>query len=287
MKIQQAITERRRTFLSGPEWLSLPWKAREKSKYHQFLDSMALLPDVIADGYNILGAVVNPAETTPLDPISLVAKILGIVNRTWQLDAEFKAFYTEFERENLGQLYWPELSQGTITTADEEKLGKVFPVAYQFVNMTNAYICMLYWTSNAILWSGMSYIYKVIAGVLAMQAALQSPEEGTTNRSESSTTPRFSVDMLPPLEHRADISTMAKNIAQSVEFALLNDNLNPWTTRAVFPLKVSIESFHDSLGCEREEKWALAAMGKILGSGVRILGHIEDDKWAEHAFLPG
>ena len=146
---------------------------------------------------------------------------------------------------------------------------------------------MLYWASTAILWSGMGYIYKVIAGFLAQQATLHPTEEGSLGKSEGNATPRFSVDMLPPLGHRTDVSAPAKNICQSVEFSLLHEDTTPWTTRAVFPLKVSIEAFHDSQGCEREEMWGVAAMQKILGDGVRILGHVGDDKWTEHAFLPG
>lgn len=151
MKIQQAITERRHTYLSSSQWIDLPWKAREKSKYHQLLDIMALLPDVIADGYDVFSVLLSGAETKAFDPQAILGKILDVVNQTWQLDAKFRAFYTEFERESLGQLYWPELSLGTITTEDEEELGKVFPVAFQFLNMQNAHMCQLYWASTAIL----------------------------------------------------------------------------------------------------------------------------------------
>jgi hypothetical protein len=245
---------------------------------------MALLPDVIADGYDVFSVLLSGAETKAFDPKAILGKILDVVNQTWQLDAKFRAFYTEFERESLGQLYWPELSLGTITTEDEEGLGKVFPVAFQFLNMQNAHMCQLYWASTAILWSGMVYVYRVIAG---FQAALQPPEEGAPSKSEASALPELSVDQLPPLEHRADISSVAKNICQSVEYSILNEDMTPWTTRAVFPLKVAIEAFHDSPGCEREEKWGIAAVEKILGGGVRILGHLGYDELTGHAFLPG
>ena len=196
--------------------------------------------------------------------------------------------YTEFERENLGQLYWPELSLGTVTTADEAELGKVFPVAFQFLNMRHAYTCVLYWASTAILWAGMGYMYKVIANDFQAQQAVPQPqEEATSSKSEGNTQPGFGVAQLPPLEHRADISSAAKNICQSVEYLILNEDQSPWASRAVFPLKVCIEAFHDTPGCEREEKWSIAAMEKLLGAGVRILGHIPDDQLAAHAFLPG
>ena len=287
LKIQQAITERRRTFLSSSEWITLPWKGREKTKYHQFLDTMALLPNVIAEGYDLFNALGSEAETKSSDPMAQLAKVLEVINHTWQLDANFRAFYADFERENLGQLYWPELSLGTVTTADEAELGKVFPVAFQFLNTNHAYICVLYWTSSAILWAGMVYMYKVIAGFQAQRAAPQAPEDATSSNSEGDHQPGFGVEQLPPLEHRADISSAAKNICQSVEYSILNEDQTPWATRVVFPLKVCVEAFHDTPGCEREETWSIAAMEKLSGGGIRILGHIGNKNLTEHAFLPG
>lgn len=248
---------------------------------------MSKLPNVIADGYDIIAAVFGAAESNNINPKALLDKVLSVIDHAWQLDAKFKVFYTEFEGELPGQLYWPELSQGTITTTDEEELGKVFPVAFQFVNMKISHICMLHWASTAILWSGMLYLYKVIIGLQAQQAIIQPLEDESPVNSEDNSQ-GFSADQLPPLEHRADISVNAKNICQSIEYSILNEDQTPWTTRGVFPLKVSIEALHDTPGCEREEKWGIAAMEKISGGGVRILTHVgEGNKWGEHAFLPG
>lgn len=248
---------------------------------------MAQLPNVVADGYSAIAAVFGAAEFNNVDPKEALSKVLKVINSAWQLDAKFKTFYVEFEGELPGQLYWPELSQGTITTSDEEELGKVFPVAFQFVNMKIAHICVLHWASTAILWAGMLYLYKVIIGLQAQQAIIQPLDEESPIYDESYSPPAFNMDQLPPLEHRADISANAKNICQSVEYSILNEDESPWTTRAVFPLKVAIEALHDTPGYEREEHWGIAAMEKILGGGVRILGLIrEGNKWGDHAVLP-
>lgn len=262
-----------------------PWQRYEKSTYHEFLDVMAQLPDVIADGYALIGSLGQMTGTEVIDPMSILTKALEIINRAWQVDAKFRAFYTALERENPGQLYWPELSAGIITTDDEEELGKVFPVAFQFLSIKYAHICVLFWASTAILWAGMSYMYKVIAGFQSTPSP-QTPDTASTE-SGSSSQPGFSMDLLPPLEYRTDLSIPAKKICQTVEFTIRHEDQSPWATRAVFPLKVCIEAFHDTPGCEREMRWSIAAMKKLLGTGVRILGHLKEEDLTAHGFLPG
>jgi hypothetical protein len=286
LKIQQAITERRRTYLSSSQWTTLPWKSRDKDKFHEFLDIMTQLPNVIAEGYDLYTSLGSgqPAST---DPIAMVTRVLEVIKHAWELDAKFRAFYVELERENPGQLYWPELSQGMITTADEVELGKVFPVAFRFLNIKYAHICMLYWASTAILWAGMVYMYNVIAGLEALQIQLQSSTETQSTESEGGSPLGFGVAMLPPLEHRTDLSSPAKKICQTVEYSIVHEDQSPWSTRAVFPLKVCVEAFHDSPGCEREKSWSIAAMHNITEGGVRILGHLTPEQLSGHAFLPG
>lgn len=242
---------------------------------------MTSLPDVIADGYEVFGILQRAAENQTLNVEALLVKILEIIDRGWKLDARFRAFYADLERENLGPLYWPQLSAGMVTTADEPELGKIFPVSFQFLNIGMAHMCMLYWTSSAILWSGIGYMYKVIAGF----QALQPQQDGSPSNGEDAT-PGFSMAHLPPLEHRSDVASVAKNICQSLEYSLHFDDQSPWKTRAVFPIKVAIETLHDAPGCERELEWAIAAMEKITGEGVRILSHVNTE-WTCHAFLPG
>jgi hypothetical protein len=92
--------------------------------------------------------------------------------------------------------------------------------------------------------------------------------------------------MLPPLEHRTDVSSLAKNICQSVEYTF-EDGLNGiGPTICVFPMKVAIETLHDAPDCARELEWAEAAMDRICGSGLRLIKNI-GMPLTDHAFLPG
>ena len=146
----------------------------------------------------------------------------------------------------------------------------VFPVAYQFENMEMARTCTVYWASLAILWSGMKYVYSLLAPA-ASYLPLLAPGSS-----------------LPPLEHRTDTASLAKNICQSVEYIESQSPSNGAIT-IVFPLKVAIETMADSVaageGCEKELEWAKALMMR-LASGAKLLNNI-DMPMESHAFIPG
>jgi hypothetical protein len=65
------------------------------------------------------------------------------------------------EEEAVGPIYWPE-SSTEIGGIDSEKLGMFFPVAFKFSDMRTAHVCMFFWATPAILWSGMACTYKVL-----------------------------------------------------------------------------------------------------------------------------
>jgi hypothetical protein len=128
--------------LADPDWLSLPFKYQPKSKFQQLLDLVVKVPNIIADGYKMLKA---PLEgTASLDAGVMLLFILGLVNRCWKVDAQLREFYATLENETLGPVYWPELSTGIEGVDSESELGKVFPVAFKFLDMGMANICLIY-----------------------------------------------------------------------------------------------------------------------------------------------
>jgi hypothetical protein len=120
-------------------WIKRPWIGRAKSSFHEFLDLMVMLPNQIADGYRLIEPVLN---SQCLDFKATLLGLMGLVDRSWKLDNELRAFYTKLEQTNLGPLYWPKLSQ--ITEADDGKkeMGTVFPVSFHFANPQMAHLCM-------------------------------------------------------------------------------------------------------------------------------------------------
>ena len=281
-QVQQAFAERRYTFLSRPEWLNLPFKGRSKSPFQRLLDLVVTVPNIIADGYKMLR---DPLEgTVAVDPRAMLLSTLGLIDRCWKVDSQLQNFYTSLEEDILGPVYWPELSTEFDWVDSQIHTGKVFPVCFQFLDMRTAHTCMVYWASLAILWSGMGYTYRIIAGIAAENGLKNDATAlGDTLNTDAS---HSDITQLPPLGHRTDIATLARNICQSIEYCLADEHRGWGARAAVFPLKVAIETLHDTPGCERELRWAQAAMARVNHSGIRIMNNLPLSL-TDHTFLPG
>jgi hypothetical protein len=208
----------------------------------------------------------------------MLVTLLGLVDRCWKADLQLQNFYQTLEKETLGPVYWPELSTN-IEGIDSEEVEKVFPVAFKYLDIRTAHMCIFFWATSAILWSGMAYAYKLLFGI---QAATSIRIEALPGEFKAP----FNIAQPPPLGHRTDVVTLARNICQSIEFCLADELRGVGARAAVFPLKVAIEALHDAPGCERELCWAEAAMARISQSGVQIMKHIPVPL-TDHSYLPG
>jgi hypothetical protein len=220
----------------------------------------------------------GPLEgTATFDPTVILLTTLGLIDRCWKVDLQLQNLYQTLEGEAVGPVYWPELST-EIEGIDIEELVKVFPVAFKFFDMRTAHVCMFFWATSAILWSGMAYTYKVLLG---FQAANSIRADAFSDK----TIAQFNIAQPPALGYRADVATLDRNICQSIEFCL-GDEFRGFGARAVvFPLKVAIETLHDAPNCEQELRWAQAAMAKISQCGIRIMKHFPVSM-TDHAYLP-
>jgi hypothetical protein len=276
LKIQQAFVERRHTFLSGSEWIEVPFKDRPKSMFQKLLDVAATVPNIIADGYQMLQGAMEGTAT--IDPTVMLMTLLGLIDRCWKVDLQLHNFYQTLEEDTLGPVYWPELST-EIEGIDSEELGKVFPVTFKYLDMRTAHMCIFFWATSAILWSGMAYAYKLLLG---LQAATSIRIDALPDDIKAV----FNIAQPPPLGHRTEVAILARNICQSLEFCLADEFRGVGARAAVFPLKVAIETLHDAPGCERELHWAEAAMARISQNGVRIMEHLPVPL-TDHSCLPG
>lgn len=207
-------------------------------------------------------------------------RALQILDQCWKVDVRLRSFYHRFEKEAFGPIYWAELSKQNQDPIVDTSLGNTFPVAFRFQNLKFAHICMQYWATLSILWSGMGLLYHILAtfdGVI---------DPNASNREGCDPSPSFKVAQLPPLEHRTDVTSLAKKICQSLEFCMQDGLGGMGPTSAIFPLKAAIETLHSSPGCDRELAWAEAAMQKINGTGVRILNHL-GAPLTDRGILPG
>jgi hypothetical protein len=223
----------------------------------------------VAKGYGLLS---SPGSAK--NPLALLPQILSLVNDCWKLDTRLNAFYKRLERSITGPVYWARLSNGfniAPVLVQEAKAGEgsVFPVAFQFDNVELARTCTTYWATLTILYSGLKYVYSLLSPVVAFLPLIA---PGSS---------------LPPLEHRSDTTSLAKNICQSIEY-ISGGSPEGAAMLVVFPLKVAIETLADAAasgeGCERELEWAKSVMGRI-GMGARIVNNLNMPV-EQHAFVP-
>jgi hypothetical protein len=233
---------------------------------HVLLDVQAEIASSLASGYTLLSAPVA-------NPLSLLHQLLTLIHRSWELDTHLQDFYRKLQDQSSGPLYWPHLSNRSdkpieLQGAGEE--GEIFPVSFHFRDIETCMNCMRYWATLAILWSGMKFSYTLLSSL---------------NTSSPAAVSEIS-NQIPPLEHRADVAAMAKNICQSVEY-LVTTNPQTGPMRVMFPLKVAVETLGDMRedGCEREFEWAKGVIGRIAGRGARIMRHL-DRPVEQHAFVP-
>ena len=244
---------------------------------------MAEMTDVVATGYQMF----DPALANPSDPTALFFTVMNLVQRCWKCDAQLVAFFKRLQTNTEGPLFWHELSKGFNESILTSELGCVFPVCYRFPDMRKAQTCMVYWAASCILWSGLGFIYKVLADF-----QIQSEPQSNSSPSSVASSPSpplpisFHLSMLPPLEHRTNVASLAKNICQSVEYCFKDGSAGIGPTICVFPMKVAIETLHDAPDCARELEWATATVDKITGSGIRMLKHL-GMPITDHAYLPG
>jgi hypothetical protein len=229
----------------------------------------AELASTIATGHGLLS---TPGSTE--NPLALLPQIISLVNDCWKLDIRLNAFYKRLERSISGPVYWARLSNGfnvTYTPVQDAEAsgGSVFPVAFQFDNIEIARTCSTYWATLTILYSGLKYVYSLLSPVVSFLPLIA---PGSS---------------LPPLEHRSDTTSLAKNICQSIEY-ISGGSPEGAAMFVVFPLKVAIETLADTAasgqGCERELEWAKSVMERI-GTGVRIVNNL-DIPVERHAFVP-
>jgi len=238
--------------------MDLPWKGRKKTQLDEFLDIMASLPNVMADGTTMLA----PLFTTPAsDTATLFQRVMELLDRGWKLDSRLHDFYTTLERTNNGPLYRSQLAKPNRFSEIDCDEAQVFNMAFYFADLHTAHLLMMYWAASAILWSGFSLTYTILSA--------------------------YKLDAhLPQLGHRADRASLAKNICQTVEYCMQEEHELRGKTSTVFPLKVAIETLNESPGCEDELAWAVDIMNKISGEGVRLL-KFTGVPLSDHAYLAG
>ena len=263
-KILEALGRHQSTYLSTSAWLSIPWATHPKCPLDQIFDFVSLAPEIF-----------QHADTlTHLKPHDSLHEILKLIDRCWEIDAALERFYRSFESSTLGPLYWPKLSRET-SSADDAELGRVFPVAFEFLNLRMSNTLMFYWATLLMLWSGLFQLYQAIAALelncREINCYCVTCKEKTPDSGKDTHTHKFNMSQLPPLGHRLDFPSMAWNICQSVEYCMQDSMLGLGPLAAAAPLVLVIDTLKNIPKYGREVAWAKAAVARVTERGLRIL----------------
>lgn len=274
--------------MADPEWTNSPWRNIPKTPLDEILDRTAALANLFVEGFDIEGL-----ESTRLLPAAL-----KIVDHCWKIEAELRQLFTDLENGNPGPLYWPTLST-TVNAADDEVLGKVFPVAFHFTNLRTAATCMIYWASLILLWAVLSHVYQLL-GALKIHntttTATDSPADAcclgdnsghdTCSCEDKPPTPQttpFDMNQLLPVEPRVDVLAASRNICQSLEYCMQEEMKGLGPTVTVIPLMAVIDILPNFPHCSRELAWAKALSEEFSEKGLRLMKYLDSEKLVQES----
>jgi hypothetical protein len=249
--------------------MSLPWSGRSKTLTDR-------LEDLFVSGLAVLEMSQKVGDYTSTKAL---LPALKVVDSCWRIDTELRAIWKDLSDSVEGPLFWPEFS--TLDNPADDELGKVFPVAYVFPNLSVSHMCTLYWSICIILWGGMFHLYVALA-------TMQPPEEkdgSTSPESEGCNCTTavhicnqyatlFDITALPPLQGRDPLAP-AQNICQSFEYCIRAENKGIGAASIAFPLQAAIGTLKEYPGRERELLWARSSNEVLNNKGFRILKYAD------------
>ncbi|KAG9234937.1 hypothetical protein BJ875DRAFT_287963 [Amylocarpus encephaloides] len=290
IEIQQAITERRATFLAEADWLEFPFEAFDKPLSGELLDLVASITTIVERGYRLLGPANDNSRL--VDPTTAILASRKLFDNTWMLDSQLHDFFLRFKDSSTGPLYWEHTPKNGLCGIILPEFESVFPIRFQFPDLQTAHTCMLYWATVSIVWAGMKFVHRVLPWLEIRQTENRDHapflifEYLMTLPSDFRSKPPSTQHCYPSLNNRYDVTAPARNICQSMDFCMQKSMAGVGYTALFFPLKVAIETFSDAPGCERELAWAEEMMERIAKGGLRILDHL-GTPMVKHYFMPG
>lgn len=235
------------------------------------LDLLAYAPDIFRE----------TDKFPEMDSVTRLVAEIDLVKKLWKLDSDLYRFYKGLEEDSLGPLYWTQFAKPSsrIVDGDEEEL---FAVAFYFLNLRMAGTLMLYWATQTMLWSGMGYLYIAIQmEVEAIKTALGDSKVGGFSHEhlaammyELENNPDLT--QLPPLGHREDILSPARNVCQSVEYCMQEEMLGLGPAAVAAPLGIAFDTLKPHPQYQREVSWMKDALNRLPERGLMFLKYIRD-----------
>ena len=122
------------TFLSSPEWTTIPFSIHPKTKFDELIDIFTLGPELSSMGKSL--------ATLPMEQVFPTS--LSILGKLAIIRQKLQTFYSDLEDTYPKPLYWERVSptRDDLVSSDAEF---VFPPALWFHDLDTASILTLYW----------------------------------------------------------------------------------------------------------------------------------------------
>ncbi|PVH81377.1 hypothetical protein DL98DRAFT_531282 [Cadophora sp. DSE1049] len=255
--ICQALQQRRTTFFSRPEWLSIPFKTHPKNNYN-------LLADLVAELCTYLEAadILSSSTLSTSLPISPFTARLSLQSSCLSLRARFAAWATC--PSTLAEFPPPRyMDQETARARSPETSGSAtasFYIPLEYDKFETAETYLLYWTACLMLSGILKNNNKALLDLAAQSPstdprASASPSSTSTSSSSSSSFP-------PRLKSKYRISDstvedfdMATSIAATMDYCLRQDNGLFGVGPVILPLNTAMAWFETQPGCWQRLKW--------------------------------
>ena len=186
------------------------------------MDAIVEIPG-IQEEFDFLESLVESDE--------IFRRRVKLIQRAWAVDTDMEKWSELVRSETNAPPYWPEFSVIDNAT-DDPQLGKLFPIAYRFVNMGMAQMQLYYWAGKILLHRTLRLTYKALRGFVSVDAVRHSAvnSKDTSHHSCSSAKSEVfteddgfrelssDVASLPNCPDRSTLWENACHIAQSMEY---------------------------------------------------------------------
>lgn len=249
-----------------------PFRIQPKRPLDRLVDCLCQAPAIYKDAD-------AAASYAPLKQLEFH---LSCISKCWEMDTILQEVYDDLEKEFSSPMYWSVLATEP-NPADDPVLGKVFPVAYHFSNLTVARSLMLYWSCRLLVWTGFFFLYS---GILEID--IEAAEARCSNYPDcamfdddmchcrylvekSAGWYKYDQSLLRPLDDRTDLRLLTNNVCQSVEYCMKSGipMFGSWSCST--PLSFVYETTKSFPGFKRERAWMEATLRKLQESGLRII----------------
>lgn len=142
-----ALSERKATFLSEPEWISGPWKLRHKDVVDTAMDILAKVPGVLED-WDFISTHTSTRDT--------LVEASVFRHKCSKIDLELRLWYSNFVSvfEHAHPMEAEVLLNGTDDPAQQARI----PDMLAKIELRHLHAMMIHWTASILLYATMDLV---------------------------------------------------------------------------------------------------------------------------------